>query len=130
MISGDTETATSDLAAALQADPWNTTIRARLASLYLAQGQAGEARDLLYMDMRDTEAELVQLRGIARVQCGEKDGMGEVQRGVRAKPWENGMWKGLEWGVMASEGLEEEVFEPDAEEEGQVGTECAADPRS
>ena len=82
------DTALSDLAAALQTAPWNTTIRARLARLYMASGKPQEARDVLLMDTRDTEPELVALRGVARVQMGERAGLSEVMRSVRAKPWD------------------------------------------
>lgn len=107
------QNAITELAASVQAEPWNTTTRARLAKLYLSSGQAQEARDVLLMDTRETEGGLMALRGMARVQMGEKRGLGEIMKSVRAEPWKEARWDGLAWGVQASAGLDNEVFVPE-----------------
>jgi hypothetical protein len=92
----------------LQTDPWNTEIRARLAKMYLSTGRTEDAANILLMDMRDTEGALVGLRGVSRVMNADPDGFGEVQRGVRVRPWEDRPWEELGWarGIMHEAGIE------------------------
>lgn len=109
VIKGEAEEATTALSTSLQTDPWNTEIRSRLAKLYLSMGQAEDATNLLLMDMRETEGKLTGLRGVARLMNADEGGFGEVQRGVRARPWEIEAWEGLGWarGIREIAGIEE-----------------------
>jgi superkiller protein 3 len=118
VIHGDAEEAKTALATALQADPWNTEIRARLAELFLATGQSEEAANLLLMDMRETEGRLTTLRGMARLMNADEGGFGDVQRGVRARPWAGDAWEGLGWarGIRQAVGIEGDL---DTAEDGQ-----------
>lgn len=128
IVEGQPEEAVADLSKSLSADPWNPTIRARLAKVYLALDQAENARDVLYMDMRDTEDELVSLRGVSRVRSGEKGGEKEVMRAVRARPWEEGRWRELEWAVRAAKDLpevENQVENGDVQEQVEADVEDA-----
>lgn len=112
---GEPESAATELAQSLSQQPWNATTRARLARLYMSLGRAEEARNLLYMDMRDTEPELVALRGTARVLAGEKAGVSEVMRAVRGEPWKEERWTSLKWAVRAARDLKDPA-ETDQEE--------------
>lgn len=109
IIHGEVDAATTSLAISLQSDPWNTDIRARLARLFISTGQPEEATNVLLMDMRDTEAAVVGLRGVGRLMNADPEGFGEVQRAVRARPWAKEGWEELGWarGIKAEAGIME-----------------------
>lgn len=109
IIRDHVEEAITALSTSLQTDPWNVAIRARLAKLYLSTGLAEDAANLLLMDLRDTEGKLVGLRAVARLMNADEGGFGEVQKAVRARPWESEAWEQLSWagGIRSGAGIKE-----------------------
>lgn len=94
----NTNTALEILEGANLVHPNMAITRNRLAKTLLAAGRAEDALALLGTPDVRWDAEGSRLKGVARIEAGEEEGVREMQRAIKLRPWEERGWEGLAWG--------------------------------
>ncbi|ORY31409.1 putative translation repressor [Naematelia encephala] len=122
LVDGQPADAEAILEASVHEDPANTVKRNRLARFLIAAGKTDQAIGVLegMENSGDTglESERFKLAGLARVKGGDGEGLKELQKAVRAKPWDIAAWEALVW--AKNEVPVEENHDLEVSEEHQV----------
>lgn len=94
---------------AMHSNPTDVIARNRLARHLIADGQAQTGLSVLEgMEEKVRGAERWRLKGLARVLEGDGGGLGDLQKCVRMRPWDEEGWTGLAWARKAlGEGVDE-----------------------